>query len=248
MKISYEWLKEYVDIKLSPEGLAEKLTMLGFESSVERKVGEHQVIEVEVTPNRADCLCVFGLAREIAAVDGSEAKVPESDVVEEGDEAGSLLSVEIESPSCSRYCGRVVTGVEVKPSPGWLSAKLEAVGFRPINNVVDITNYVLMELGHPLHAFDYDCIKGKKIVVRAATGGEKLVTLDEVERELEEGMLVIADAKRAVALAGVMGGLDTQVTADTKNVLLESAYFSPASIAPPASFAEPQCLSQSSCR
>lgn len=229
MKITYEWLKEYTDIELTPQELADLLTRLGFESSAAGKAGGNHVIDVEVTSNRPDCLCVLGLAREVAAFTGSGLRVPESKLLEE-DRIEKKVSVEIETELCPRYCARLVEGVKVGPSPGWLRMKLEAVGLRPVNNVVDITNYVLMEFGQPLHAFDYDCLNGRKIVVRCALKDEKLITLDEIERKLEPWMMVIADAKVPVALAGIMGGLDTEVTDKTAAVLLESACFNSSSI------------------
>ncbi len=230
MKITYEWLKEYVDVKLTPQEFAELLTRLGFESSVAGKAGDSHVIDVEVTSNRPDCLCVLGLAREVAAFTGSGLRVPESKPAEEEDRIEKKVSVEIGTELCSRYCARLVEGVKVGPSPGWLMEKLEAVGLRPVNNIVDVTNYVLMEFGQPLHAFDYDCLNGREIIVRCAGKGEKLITLDEVERKLEPWMMVIADAKVPVALAGIMGGLDTEVTDKTTTVLLESACFNSSSI------------------
>ncbi len=230
MKITYEWLKEYVNIGLVPRELAGKLTMLGFECSVEGKINGEQVLDVEITANRPDCLCVLGLAREISAATGAGLVTPEVKLIEDGSEIDEMVAVEIKTELCSRYCARVISDVKVDSSPEWLRRRLEAVGLRPINNVVDITNYVLIELGHPLHAFDYDCLQGKKIIVRCSRKGEKLVTLDEVERKLEPSMMVIADEKVPVALAGIMGGLESEVTDRTKTILLESAYFAPFSV------------------
>jgi phenylalanyl-tRNA synthetase beta chain len=230
MKITYEWLKEYVGVGLAPRELAERLTMLGFECSVEGKINGEQVLDVEITANRPDCLCVLGLAREISALTGNGLVIPEMKLVEDGGEVGEMVSVEIKTELCSRYCARVISGVKVDSSPEWLRRKLEAVGMRPINNVVDITNYVLMERGHPLHAFDYDCLQGKRIIVRPAGKGEKLVTLDEVERKLEPSMMVIADEKAPVALAGIIGGFETEVMGKTRTVLLEGAYFDVSSV------------------
>ncbi len=230
MKITYEWLKEYVNVELTPRELAGKLTMLGFECFVEGKVNGEQVLDVEITANRPDCLCVLGLAREISAVTGTGLTTPEVKLIEDGGEVGEMVSVEIKTELCSRYCARVISGVKVDSSPEWLRRKLEAVGMRPINNIVDITNYVLMELGHPLHAFDYDSLQGKKIIVRCSRKGERFITLDEVERKLEPSMMVIADEKVPVALAGIMGGFETEVTGRTSTVLLEGAYFDASSV------------------
>ena len=193
-------------------------------------------IEIAVTPNRPDCLSVVGVAREVAAILGGELRYPETSVDEgEGGVGGveSLASVRILDPEgCPRYSCRVIKGVAIGPSPAWLVARLEAAGIRSINNVVDVTNYVLLELGQPLHAFDYDLLegggqKGVEIVVRAASDGEKITTLDGVERTLTEEDLLICSGSRPVALAGVMGGADTEVSEGTANVLLESAYFNP---------------------
>jgi phenylalanyl-tRNA synthetase beta chain len=189
------------------------------------------VLEVEVTPNRPDCLSVVGLARELAALGGGKFEYPAVAVTEGPGESQALARVRIEDPAlCPRYAARVLTGVGVTRSPAWLAARLRAVGLRPISNVVDVTNYVLWELGHPLHAFDYDAVAEQTIVVRPARAGERLTTLDGRDRLLEAGMLVIADPRRPIAVAGVMGGLDTEVTERTTRVLLESAYFEPRSI------------------
>ncbi len=227
MKISYEWLKEYVDVKDSPEELSEKLTMLGFEASSEGRRGKHHVIGVEVTSNRPDCLCVLGLAREISALTTTQLRLPEQTLDENGGDIAKSISVEVNSELCSRYCARLITDVKVGPSPEFLREKLEAVGIRSINNVVDITNYVLMEMGHPLHAFDRELLGGRKIIVRCAEEGEKIITLDGMERKLESWMLIIADGKKPVAVAGIMGGLQSEVMERTRNIVLEGAYFDP---------------------
>ncbi len=189
------------------------------------------VLELGVTPNRPDCLSMIGVAREIAAITQIPTQPPQFQVIEEGPDVDTLTSIAIEdAEGCPRYAARVVTGVEIGPSPAWMQQRLTKVGVRPLNNVVDATNYVLMELGHPLHAFDYDRLEENRIVVRRARRGESITTLDGVARELSEQMLVIADAKNAVAIAGVMGGADTEVAEKTKAVLIESAYFDPVTI------------------
>jgi len=186
------------------------------------------VLEVELTTNRSDCASIFGIAREVSAITGGRLKPPRIEVRENGTSVFDLAKVEIlQAQACRRYTARVIREVKVGPSPSWLAKKLATVGLRPINNIVDITNYVLVELGHPLHAFDYDKLCEHKIVVRFAHTGERLLTLDNQERELTEKNLVIADAKRPVALAGIIGGTETSVDPSTRNVLLESAYFSP---------------------
>ncbi|RMG89038.1 MAG: phenylalanine--tRNA ligase subunit beta [Candidatus Dadabacteria bacterium] len=189
------------------------------------------VIEVEITPNRPDCLSVVGVAREVAALTGAALRVPEPRVPEEGPAVGELTSVEIRDPDlCHRYAARVIRGVRVGPSPLWLRRRLEACGVRSINNVVDVTNYVLLELGHPLHAFDRNRLVEGRIVVQRARDGERFTTLDGQERELDADTLVICDAERPVALAGVMGGENSEVEPDTTDVLLESAWFLPSNI------------------
>ncbi len=186
------------------------------------------VLEVGVTPNRPDCLSVIGIAREVAAVFGSELRYPKFQLVEEGEDIHKMASVDVlDSAGCPRYSCRVITDLKIAPSPPWLKTRLENCGIRSINNVVDITNFVLLEWGQPLHAFDYDFIEGKKIIVRSADEGEVLQTLDGLERVLTNEDLVISDASRPVALAGVMGGASTEVSDATKNVLLESAFFNP---------------------
>ena len=189
------------------------------------------VLDFEVTPNRPDCLSLWGIAREVRALTGAELEFPPCSVEESGSPAATSVSIDIDDPvGCPRYVGRIVRDVRVGPSSEWLQRRLQALGQRPINNVVDITNYVLMELGQPLHAFDLDKLADARIVVRRARAGEQLQTLDGVTRELNEEILVIADGQRPVALAGIMGGADSEVTAETVDILLESAYFEPARV------------------
>ena len=192
---------------------------------------DDELLEIEINPNRPDCLSVVGVARELSALTGAPFRPP-AIAVKEGDEtAASLVQVRIDAPDlCRRFTARVITGVRVGPSPAWLQARLRAVGLRPISNVVDVTNYVLWELGHPLHAFDYDAVTAHTIVVRRARPGEHFTTLDGQERVLDDSMLTIADPKRAIGLAGVMGGASSEVTDATSRVLLESAWFDPGSI------------------
>jgi phenylalanyl-tRNA synthetase beta chain len=186
------------------------------------------VMEIGVTPNRPDCLSVIGIAREVAAVIGTELKYPEFRLLEEGEDIHKLASVDVlDLEGCPRYSCRVITDLKIGPSPDWLKTRLENSGIRSINNVVDITNYVLLEWGQPLHAFDYDLIEGKKIIVRSANEGEVIQTLDGLERFLTNEDLIISDASKSIALAGVMGGASTEVSSATKNILLESAFFSP---------------------
>jgi phenylalanyl-tRNA synthetase beta chain len=231
MKISLNWLKEFVDVPVEPRQLRQDLTMLGLNVESCVQAGEDWVLDVEVTTNRPDCLSHYGVAREAATFYRQPLKRLEFPAKESAEPASSEIAIEIADPDlCWRYCGRVVRNVEVKPSPEWLQKRLDAVGQRPINNVADVTNYVLMELGHPLHAFDLSRLRQRKIIVRRAKAGEHLKTLDDVDRTLAAEHLVIADAQRAVALAGVMGGEESEIGASTRAVLLESAWFEPTSI------------------
>lgn len=189
------------------------------------------LFEIGLTPNRADCLSVIGIAREIAAKLGGKVRYASHDIFETGADINSIASVEIMDPDlCPRYAARYVSGCSIAPSPQWLVNRLKAVGQRSINNVVDITNYVLMEYGHPLHAFDFRQLAGGKIIVKRAAEGERFTTLDGQERVLASTDLTIRDAGRAVALAGIMGGENSEIAADTTDILLESAYFNPSAI------------------
>ena len=192
---------------------------------------DDQVLEVEITPNRPDCLSVLGIARELSALTGARLRPPSIALKESGESATKLARVRIEAPDlCHRFAARVISGVTVGPSPAWLRARLRAIGLRPISNIVDVTNYVLWELGQPLHAYDHAAVADATIVVRRARADERFTTLDGQERVLDGSMLMIADPKRAIGLAGVMGGANTEVTDRTTRVLLESAWFAPASI------------------
>jgi phenylalanyl-tRNA synthetase beta chain len=231
MKISINWLKEFVEIASDPRQLKSDLTMIGLNTESLAQVGNDWVLDVEVTTNRPDCLSHYGIARELATHDRQPLKKLEVSVKESGGPAQGVVSIEIADPDlCARYCGRVVQNVQVGPSPDWLVKRLETVGQRSINNVADATNYVLMELGHPLHAFDLSRLRHQKIIVRRAKPGEPLRTLDGVDRMLTRDNLVIADGAHPVALAGVMGGEESEISTSTRAVLLESAWFEPVSI------------------
>jgi phenylalanyl-tRNA synthetase beta chain len=189
------------------------------------------IFDLDVTPNRADCLSVVGVAREVAALTGQGLHLPPADYAESAEPASRQVSVSIADPElCPRYSASLITGVKVTDSPAWLQQRLLAYGMRPINNVVDVTNYVMVEYGQPLHAFDYQRIRGRKIIVRRAEAGETLATLDGTERSLDDNMLVIADEKGAVAVAGIMGGAASEVSQETASILLEAANFNAASI------------------
>ncbi|MDQ1256214.1 MAG: phenylalanyl-tRNA synthetase beta chain, partial [Candidatus Hydrogenedentes bacterium] len=189
------------------------------------------ILEVEITPNRGDCASMIGVARELAALYGTAYRIPETPLTEGAQKAADLSRVTIEDADlCPRYIGRVLPSVQIKKSPLWMARRLIAAGQRPINNVVDITNYVLLETGHPLHAFDYGLLAENRIVVRRARAGESIVTIDGDTHPLKPEMLVIADAERPVAVAGVMGGKESEVGEGTARVFLESAFFDPISI------------------
>ncbi|MBM7558062.1 phenylalanine--tRNA ligase subunit beta [Halanaerobacter jeridensis] len=189
------------------------------------------ILEFDLTPNYAHCLSIIGVAREVAAITNNELHLPEVDLEETEEEVDDVIDVTVkDSDLAPRYAGRVIKNVEVKESPDWLKNRLEAVGIGSVNNIVDITNYILMELGQPLHAFDYDKLEGQEIIVRRAKEGEKLLTLDEEERDLDEDMLVIADADKPVCIGGVMGGANSEVTEETTTLFLESANFAPSSV------------------
>jgi len=227
MKVPIEWLKEMVKFKQPPGQLAAMLTMAGLETVVE----PGNILEVDIIPNRSDCWSVRGIAREVAALTKSKVKTQKSKIKGGSKKAAKVIRVEVKDKDlCPRYMARVVEGVTIGPSPDWLKERLENVGIRSINNVVDITNYLLMELGQPMHAFDARLIKDNTIIVRRAKAGEKIKALDENEYELGKDMLVIADAEKAIAIAGVMGAANSEVRSDTRTVVLESAFFDRVSV------------------
>lgn len=231
MLVPVEWLKEYAAFDVSPKVLADRLTMAGLEVEEIHETEHGRVYSTYVTPNRPDLLSIVGVAREVSALLNSTLTLPPDKVEEGGEDAAGSVKVDIETPeNCFRYSARVIKDVKVCDSPKWMQERLIAAGLRPINNVVDATNYVLFELGQPLHAFDCDLVKDHHIIVRLAGPGEKITTIDGEERTLDAKTMVIADSGRAVAIAGVMGGLDTEVSGSTKHVLLESASFNRISI------------------
>ena len=231
MKISLNWLNDYIETGLEPEKIAGILSDLGFPCEGIEYLDGDTVIDVEVTSNRGDCLGYIGIARELAAATGRKLKMPavELDELERG--VSEFADVQIDEPDlCGRYTARIIESVKVGPSPDWLIKRLEAVGLRSVNNVVDATNYAMMETRQPPHAFDYKRIENGKIIVRKAMAGERLVSIDGTQCELKTDMLIIADTKGPVAIAGVMGGLDTEVSETTTSILLEDAYFDPVSV------------------
>jgi phenylalanyl-tRNA synthetase beta chain len=231
MRVPIEWLKEYVEFSAAPEELADKLTFSGLEVEGIETVESEPVLDVEVTPNRPDCMSIIGVAREVAALFGSKLTLPSVKFSTNKTSVSDLTSVEIQDTGgCPRYTARVLQDVCIGQSPDWMRKRLVQCGVNPINNVVDITNYVLMECGHPLHAFDKLLLNEERIIVRKARNGEKVVTLDGTEHKLADEMLVIADAAAPVAVAGVMGGASSEIRESTGTVLLESAYFHPVGI------------------
>lgn len=230
MKISYNWLKEYVYVNLSPEALADKLTDAGLVVADIKPVDDDFCLDVEVTSNRPDCLGIIGVAREVAAVVGGDLHLPEIHDKAEYPETTKYIAAVEEPVLCPHYTISIIRNVTVKPSPEFIQKKLICSGLRPVNNIVDITNYVMMETGQPLHAFDLDKISDRTIRVRRAREGEEIVTIQGALRVLFHDMLVIADSKRPVAVAGIMGGKETEVSASTTNILLECAQFEPGQV------------------
>src|ERR1700736_5390585 len=233
MKIVYNWLRDFVDVTASPDELASRLALSGTNIGSVEKGAHGAVIDAEVSSNRPDCLGHYGIAREVSAVYKLPLKSVSPKPVEGSAKASEAVHVEIQSPDlCGRYTARVIRGVKIQPSPPWLRERLEASGMASINNVVDATNYVMVELGHALHAFDYDKVRDHRIVVREAKPGERLKTLDAAERTLDPGIGVISDGdtSRADGIAGVMGGAETEISFSTKNVLIECAWFDPIAI------------------
>ncbi len=232
MKISYNWLKELVDLDLSPRELATRMTMAGNAvDAIEEHHGD-SILEFELTSNRPDCLSHLGIAREASAIlDKPLSKTNQAAGNVAATKTREITSVEVLAQDlCPRYTARVIRGVTVGVSPEWLVERLEALGQRSVNNVADITNYVMLELGQPLHAFDLDQLSGKKIIVRRAHDKEKITLLDNEERELNSNVVVICDAEKPVAIGGIKGGLYSGISESTTNVLLEAAYFNPVSI------------------
>jgi phenylalanyl-tRNA synthetase beta chain len=231
MKISYNWLQDLVEVKQAPRELATTLTMAGLAVDAVEAVGDDHILEFDLTSNRPDGLSHLGIAREVAVLTGVGLRQPVAEIRPASERTGALTTVEIQSPEhCPRYTARLIRGVKIGPSPEWLVRRLEALGQRSVNNVADITNYVMLETGQPLHAFDFDRLRGRRIIVRAAAAGERMTTLDGEERELTPETLVIADAERAVAIGGIKGGEDSGIGPTTVDVLLEAAWFTPAQI------------------
>ncbi|HET9315602.1 MAG TPA: phenylalanine--tRNA ligase subunit beta [Vicinamibacteria bacterium] len=230
MKIPLSWLKEFVDVPVEPAQLGDDLTMVGLACEGIETDGRDTVLDLDITTNRVDCMNVYGVAREVSVIYGKPLRPPDTAVVEKGAAAASALSVRIEAPDlCPRFCGRVLD-VTMGPSPAWMRDRLELAGVRPISNVVDLTNYVMLELGQPSHAFDLAKIEGGALVIRLSREGERLVTLDGVERALPVGTGVVSSTTVPLALAGIMGGASSEVSDATTTVALEAAYWHPLTI------------------
>ena len=228
MIISTNWLADYVQLPGTVDDLVERLLMSGLNHESTTSVGDDTAVEIEVTSNRPDCLGHVGVAREAAVLFGRPLHVPDPRPLEAGGDAARTIAVEIHSPEiCPCYVARVIRGVRVGPSPHWLADRLATVGIASVNNVVDVTNYVMLESGQPLHAFDLAKVRGARIVVRRARDGETFRAINHKDYSLTSGMAVIADAEGPVALAGVMGGAESEIAASTVDVLLESAHFAP---------------------
>ncbi|MCX8030871.1 MAG: phenylalanine--tRNA ligase subunit beta [Thermodesulfovibrionales bacterium] len=235
MKVSFHWLKEFIHIPDDIEKIAQILTEIGHEVEAVERYEDDVVLEINITPNRPDCLSVFGIARELSAYYGVPIKFPEYNFTPDVIDLNFNVSI-FDPDLCNRYAGRIVKNVKISTSPEWMRQRLEKSGIRSINNVVDVTNYVLLELGHPLHAFDLNSLKGNMIrvgtpkTILGRAGKIKTKTLDGVERQVSDDALLIWDSEEPIAIAGVMGGLNTEVTENTKDIFIESAHFNPISI------------------
>lgn len=231
MIVSWKWLQEYVDLRMMPDELAHRLAMAGLNHESTTAVADDWAIDLEITSNRADCLGHLGVAREVSVLWQTPLRLPPVELPPGKVAANQLTSVRIDCPElCARYTARVIRGIKIGPSPAWLANRLRTLGIAVINNVVDVTNYVMMECGQPLHAFDFDRLQGGQIIVRAARPDEPFTAIDHHTYTLQSSMCVIADASQPVALGGVMGGATSEVSASTRNILLEAADFAPLAI------------------
>jgi len=233
MKVVYNWLKDFVDVTATPQELASRLALSGTNIGGVENGPHGAVIEAEVSSNRPDCLGHYGIAREVGAIYKLPLKHVAPKPPESPAKAGDAIKVGIQSPElCGRFTARVIRNVKIQPSPKWLKERLEASGVASISNVVDISNYVMLELGHPLHTFDYDKVRDHRIVVRRAKPNEKMRTLDGIERQFDSNICMIADGdgSRPIGIGGIMGGAETEISFSTKNVLIECAWFEPVAI------------------
>jgi phenylalanyl-tRNA synthetase beta chain len=239
MKVVYNWLKDFVDVTAAPQELASRLALSGTNIGGIENGAHGAVIDAEVSSNRPDCLAHYGIAREVGAIYKLPLKHVSPKPAESAAKASDAVNVEIQSPElCGRFTARVIRNVKIQPSPKWLKDRLEASGVASISNVVDVSNYVMLELGHPLHTFDYDKVRDHKIVVRRAKPGEKMRTLDGIERQFDANLCMISDGdgSRPIGIGGIMGGAETEISFSTKNVLIECAWFEPVAIRRAARF------------
>jgi len=239
MKVVYNWLKDFVDVTAPPQELASRLALSGTNIGGVENGPHGAVIDAEVSSNRPDCLAHYGIAREVGAIYKLPLKHVSPKPVESAAKASDAVNVEIQCPDlCGRFTARVIRNVKIQPSPKWLKDRLEASGVASISNVVDVSNYVMLELGHPLHTFDYDKVRDHKIVVRRAKPAEKMRTLDGIERQFDSSICMISDGdgSRPIGIGGIMGGAETEISFSTKNVLIECAWFEPVAIRRTARF------------
>jgi phenylalanyl-tRNA synthetase beta chain len=239
MKVVYNWLKDFVEVTAPPQELASRLALSGTNIGGVENGPHGAVIEAEVSSNRPDCLGHLGIAREVGAIYKLPLKPVLPKPAESTAKASDAVKVEIQTPDlCGRFTARVIRNVKIQPSPKWLKDRLEASGVASISNVVDVSNYVMLELGHALHAFDYDKVHDQKIIVRKAKPGEKIKTLDGIDRQLDPNICMISDgdSSRAVGIGGIMGGAETEISFSTKNVLIECAWFEPIAVRRAARF------------
>ncbi|MBI2346601.1 MAG: phenylalanine--tRNA ligase subunit beta, partial [Deltaproteobacteria bacterium] len=231
MRVPISWLTTYIELRVPVDTLAERLTLAGLQVEAIDHAGSETVLTLAVTPNRPDWLSLVGVAREAAAGGCGRFKQPSFTAPKGGEATGQWLTVHVKDlVRCPRYAARVIDGVRIGPAPAEAQGRLLAAGIRPINNVVDATNYVMLELGQPLHAFDWRFLRGRQLIVRRSEAGLSFITLDGVERRLSPDDLLICDATGPVALAGIMGGANSEIRGETTRVVLESAYFAPQGI------------------
>ena len=231
MKLSAQWIRDFVDVPVDDRRLAEDLTSIGIAVEGISGEGANMVFEMEIGTNRPDAMNHYGVAREAAAFYRTELRPIATPVTNAGSRSGNNFAINIDDAGgCARYTAQIVRDVKIKSSPEKIASRLALVDQRSINNAADASNYTLWEMGHPTHAFDLDLLEGGKIIIRKARAGETLKTLDGVDRKLSSEDLIIADAKKPVALAGVMGGFETMITDETKNILIESAWFDPVAV------------------
>jgi len=239
MKVVYNWLKDFVDVTAPPQELASRLALSGTNIGGVENGPHGAVIDAEVSSNRPDCLAHYGIAREVGAIYKLPLKHVSPKPVESTAKARDAVNVEMQCPDlCGRFTARVIRNAKIQPSPKWLKDRLEASGVTSISNVVDVSNYVMLELGHPLHTFDYDKVRDHKIVVRRAKPAEKMRTLDGIERQFDSSICMISDGdgSRPIGIGGIMGGAETEISFSTKNVLIECAWFEPVAIRRTARF------------